>query len=93
MTIAPTESPATQPRGTRTRTQILEAAIRLFAQLGYEGTGIRDIESAAGVRRGVVTYHFGNKDDVWKAAFEYAFMPYLYELRSKKDLLRAYSTI
>lgn len=76
-------------RAQRTRLQILEAATRLFAERGYGGTGIRDIESAAGVKRGVVTYHFGNKDEVWKAMFTFAFQPYLDDLRSKTDLLRA----
>lgn len=75
-------------KGRKTREHILDAAARLFAERGYEGTGIRDIEDAAGVNRGVVTYHFGNKQDVWKAAFAHLFMPYLDELRSKADVLR-----
>jgi len=91
MTAAQTKSqrtalPTPKP-GTRER--ILEAGIQLFAQLGYEGTGIRDIEAAAGVKRGVVTYHCGNKESVWKQVFEYAFLPYLEQLRSQADLLRA----
>lgn len=80
---------AASTKGDRTRTQILEAATRLFAERGYGGTGIRDIESAAGVKRGVVTYHFGNKADVWKAMFAFAFVPYLDDLSSKAELLRA----
>ena len=79
----------TTRKGSRTREQILEAAARLFAERGYEGTGIRDIEDAAGVNRGVVTYHFGNKDAVWKAMFSYVCLPYIEDLRSKTDLLRA----
>jgi AcrR family transcriptional regulator len=90
MTVAQyADTDAASSKGERTRCQILEAATRLFAERGYEGTGIRDIETAAGVNRGVVTYHFGNKEDVWKATFTHAFMPYLDELRSKSDLLRA----
>ena len=77
------------PRAQRTRSQILEAATRLFAERGYGGTGIRDIETAAGVKRGVVTYHFGSKADVWRAMFAFAFVPYLDDLRSKAQMLRA----
>lgn len=79
----------TNPPPKGPRTQILEAAAHLFAENGYHGTGIRDIEAAAGVNRGVVTYHFGNKEDVWKAMFDYEFMPYLNEFRSRTKLLMA----
>ncbi len=82
-------NPVTKHKGDRTRDRVLEAATRLFAEHGYHGTGIRDIESAAGVNRGVVTYHFGNKEDVWKAMFTFAFKPYIEDLRSKKALLQA----
>ena len=76
-------------KGARTQARILAAATQLFAEKGFDGTGIRDIEAAAKVKRGVVTYHFGNKEDVWKAMFTQAFMPYIEDIRSKKDLLRA----
>lgn len=76
-------------KGRQTQEKILRVATRLFAEQGYDGTGIRDIEHAAEVNRGVVTYHFGNKEDIWKAAFRFSFMPYLADLRSKIGLLRA----
>lgn len=76
-------------KGERTRAAILEAASRLFSERGYEGTGIRDIEDAAGVNRGVVTYHFGNKEAIWKAVVEFLFTPYLEDLRSKRELILA----
>lgn len=76
-------------KGDRTRSRILEAATQLFAERGYDGAGIRDIESAAGVKRGVVTYHFGCKEDIWKAMFAYSFLPLLEDLQSKTELLRA----
>lgn len=75
-------------KGEVTRTRILKAAVDLFAARGYEGASIRDIEQRAEVNRGLITYHFGNKDDIWKAAFEYAFQPYLDDLRSMADMLR-----
>ncbi len=80
---------AASTKGGQTREKILRVATRMFAEQGYDGTGIRDIEQAAGVNRGVVTYHFGNKEDIWKAAFTFSFLPYLDALRGQVELLRA----
>ena len=86
-TLIPAETLAT--KGGRTRQAIVDAAARLFAERGYDGTGIRDIEVAAKVKRGVVTYHFGNKKAIWIAAFTYVFGTYIDGLRSAADLLRS----
>lgn len=75
-------------KGAITRTKILEAAIELFAARGYDGASIRDIEQKADVNRGLITYHFGNKEDIWKAAFDHAFLPYLNDLQSKAAMLQ-----
>jgi len=45
----------------QTRTKILRAAQRLFAQQGYEGTTTRDLAQAAGVAEGTLFRHFANK--------------------------------
>ena len=85
-------SSAREPKMTKaelTRERILAAATELFAARGYDGASIRDIEQKAGVNRGLVTYHFGNKEDIWKAAFDHAFLPFLDDLESKADLLRS----
>ncbi|WP_158436272.1 TetR/AcrR family transcriptional regulator [Nocardia nova] len=42
----------------------MAAATRLFAEKGYLGTGIRDIEDAVGIRRGALYYHIGNKENL-----------------------------
>lgn len=76
-------------KGAVTRAKILKAAVDLFAARGYEGASIRDIEQRAEVNRGLITYHFGSKDDIWKAAVEYAFQPYFDDLRSMADMLRS----
>nr|BFE62209.1 TetR/AcrR family transcriptional regulator [Dactylosporangium thailandense] len=51
---------AEQRRNTEAR--ILEAAGRMFADLGYERTTIRAIASAAGVDGGLVMHYFGSKE-------------------------------
>ena len=44
-----------------TRTQILDAAERLFADHGYRGTSVRAITTLAGANLAAVGYHFGSK--------------------------------
>ena len=53
-----------------TRARILAAAIELFAERGYSGTSIGEIESAAGLapRSGALYKHFASKDDLLEAA-------------------------
>lgn len=43
------------------RTRILQAAQRLFANLGYDATTTRDLAQAAGVAEGTLFRHFANK--------------------------------
>jgi AcrR family transcriptional regulator len=47
-----------------TRTQILDAAERLFAERGYRGTSIRAITDLAGANLAAVGYHFGSKAEL-----------------------------
>ncbi len=53
--------------------RILAAALDTFSQKGFEGAKTRDIAARAGVTLGLVQYHFGTKDELWKAAVERAF--------------------
>lgn len=47
--------------------RILDAAERLFAQQGYDGTSIRQITRQADVNVAAVHYHFGDKPSVLRA--------------------------
>jgi AcrR family transcriptional regulator len=49
------------PSEAQTRTRILNAAQRLFASQGFEGTTTRDLAQAAGVAEGTLFRHFPNK--------------------------------
>jgi AcrR family transcriptional regulator len=44
-----------------TRTRILNAALKLFAKQGYDGTTTRDLAERAGVAEGTLFRHFSNK--------------------------------
>ncbi len=50
-----------------TRQKLIEAGIRLFSENGYEATSTRQVQTAADVQRNLITYHFGSKEDFWKA--------------------------
>jgi AcrR family transcriptional regulator len=47
--------------------RILQAALRSFAERGYEGTTIAQIAERAGVARGLVSYYFPAKEQLLQA--------------------------
>jgi AcrR family transcriptional regulator len=53
-----------------TKLKIIQTAKSLFAKNGFEGTSTRDIVSAAGVNISLITYYFGNKENLFFALFE-----------------------
>ena len=53
--------------------RLLESALHLFAEKGYEGTSIREIIEGAGVTRPVLYYYFHNKEDVFRRLVEPVF--------------------
>jgi AcrR family transcriptional regulator len=57
----------------RTRTALLDAAERLFAERGYDATSLQAVGQAAGVSRGTAGYFFGSKDGLYRAVFDRAF--------------------
>lgn len=58
-------------RGEETRRRIIDAAIRLFGERGYEGASTRDIAQAAGVNAPALQYYFDNKEGVYRACAEH----------------------
>ncbi|MGN9785556.1 TetR/AcrR family transcriptional regulator [Nonomuraea sp. ZG12] len=50
-----------------TRTQLLDAAERLFAERGFRGTSVRAITDLAGANLAAVGYHFGSKAELLAA--------------------------
>ena len=53
------------------RELILDAAIRVLAEQGFQKTKVRDIAKAAGVADGTIYLYFKNKDDLLIQLFEY----------------------
>ena len=58
-------------RGEETRRRIVEAALRLFGERGYDGASTRDIAAAAGVNAPALQYYFDNKAGVYRACAEH----------------------
>ena len=53
------------------RTQIIEAATRLFARRGYAGANISQIAAEAGIGKGTIYEYFASKEDLFFAVFEW----------------------
>ncbi len=54
-----------------TSTTLLEAAKKVLRQNGYSGLSTRDVATAAGVPLSQIHYHFGSKQGMMLALFEY----------------------
>ena len=55
-----------------TRRQVLQAALKRFAECGYEGTSVQEIVEAANVTKPTLYYYFGNKMELYQALVDYA---------------------
>ena len=49
---------------------IMEVAVTLFSEKGYEGTSIRDLAHAADVNIAMINYYFGSKEKLFVALLE-----------------------
>jgi AcrR family transcriptional regulator len=64
----PRRSSLVQERSRRTRQQLVNAAVRLWTERGFENgvetTTVEEIARAAGVTKGTFYFHFAHKEDV-----------------------------
>jgi AcrR family transcriptional regulator len=56
--------------GANRRTELVRVAAQMFREKGFEGTTIRDIAHAVGMRSGSPFYHFANKHELLMAVME-----------------------
>jgi AcrR family transcriptional regulator len=52
-----------RPRG-ETRERILDVALELFNEQGYDGTSLREIAERLGITKAALYYHFERKEDI-----------------------------
>lgn len=62
---------ADSPKSLRTRARILEAALRLFVEIGYAAATNARIAEAAGLTRGAMLYHFPDRESLTEAVVPY----------------------
>ena len=82
-----------QQRSTDTQERILEAAAAEFALHGFTGTSTREVAVRAGVQHPALTYHFGNKDGLWRAVMRGLNETVLATLKSRLQALRGVDTV
>lgn len=64
---------------------ILETAERLFADKGFDGTSVREIAKEANMNLAAISYHFGSKEKLMEAIFNYRINNTWFAVRSVVD--------
>jgi AcrR family transcriptional regulator len=77
-----------QKRAIETRTALLDTATGAFSARGFEGISIRQIEELAGVKRGLVGYHFSDKDQLWRAVVDRLFSDLARDFAARMETLQ-----
>ncbi len=62
-----------EERTLRARHHLIAAGMHEFAAQGFDGASTRAIATKAGLCKAAVDYHFGSKQDLWRAAAEKVF--------------------
>ncbi len=53
-----------------TKEKILDKALELFSQKGYDGTNINDLMGSVGLVKSAVYRHFESKEEIWNALLD-----------------------
>ncbi len=75
------------------QTRILQAAQRLFARRGYDGTTTRDLAQAAGVAEGTLFRHFENKKAILVEVATQGWIEILTDLLTELSEMGSYKAI
>lgn len=81
------------PAETQTRTRILQAAQRLFASQGFDGTTTRDLAQAAGVAEGTLFRHFANKKAILVEVATQGWVEILTDLLTELSEMGSYKAV
>jgi AcrR family transcriptional regulator len=65
------ELAAPEGRGEETKGRILDTAITLFAERGFDACTMRDLAAAVGIKAPAIYNHYSSKDEVLAAAMEH----------------------
>ena len=53
-----------------TKQRILDEALVMFAQRGYEGTNMRELAQALGLGKSALYKHYASKEDIWNSMLD-----------------------
>ena len=67
-----TDDDVIEPKSARTRSAIIDAALRLFRERGYDATTMRAIAKEAGVSVGNAYYYFDSKEQLIQGFYDRA---------------------
>ena len=67
------------------RVSILEAAEKLFSELGYEGASTRQIAKEAGANMAMINYYFGSKEGVFMEIMSQRIADFKHQLNEIKE--------
>ncbi|MEC4814892.1 MAG: TetR/AcrR family transcriptional regulator [Scytonema sp. PMC 1069.18] len=81
------------PSEAQTRTRILQAAKRLFASQGFDGTTTRDLAQAASVAEGTLFRHFPNKKAILVEVATQGWVEILTDLLTELSEMGSYKAV
>lgn len=84
--------------GEERRNQILDAALKLFADKGFSGTKTREIAELAGISETLIFQHFKTKEDLYREAVKQLFahhpvIPEIEEKVAQRDDMGVFTTL
>ena len=85
--MAATTPTARERQREATRERIVEAAVEVFAEKSFAGASTREIARRAETNQGLITYHFGSKEALWRAAADSIFERLGGQLAGRLDAL------
>lgn len=80
------------PKSEATRARILEAALRVFRERGFQSATMREIAAASGVALGAAYYYFDSKDAIVMAFYDQAQQHIVPELDRIVDSRRTFES-
>ena len=73
----PQTTPSKRANGVESRQRILDAAVEIAGERGYEGTSIAAVSAKCGLPASSIYWHFQDKDDLIAAVIERSFETWL----------------